>query len=165
MTKSTKTGQGVCGFHWGCVFCYLRYASLVCPCSEKFSSVKSVLNSLGWWDYKPPTWGPEINSQRAGPCSPHFFSQTFHRESVFCLPDCLLFLFWTFCSGKNEEMKQQCVLSKVSWKFMAQSQSGHGTAESPSLSFLGLCFSSAFSENVLQTLGFPSLLLKNVLVP
>lgn len=134
----------------------------MCPCSEKFSSAKSVLWLIFWSGgitaLKPPSQGPEITSWRKGwSLLTTSLRQAFYRESVACLPDCFFFLlFWTFCSGVSEEMEQPHVSLKVSWQFMAQSQTEHGTAESPSpLSFLRLCLSSAFSENVLKTLSFP----------
>lgn len=43
-----KLWQGVCGFPWGVVFSYLNMPAWMCPCSEKFSSVKSMLWLILW---------------------------------------------------------------------------------------------------------------------
>lgn len=145
----------------------------MCHCSEKFSWVKSVLWFIllgsGITALKPPAEAlKQLHRHQARPCSPRSFGQAFCRESVACLPDCfLLFLFWTFCTGINEETEQPRVLSEASWWFLAPSRVEHGSAE------------SRFSFLITTALPFPwffrncspnprfslSLLLKKVLIP
>lgn len=134
----------------------------MCLRSEKFSLVKSVLWFTLWGGgitaLKPPSWGPETTSQAKGwsLLTTFLWPGFLQRKCSLLLWLLILFLFWTFCSSINEEMEQPRVSSKVSRWFLAQSQIGHGTAESPSLpSPLRLCLSSAFSENIHQTPGFP----------
>lgn len=145
----------------GVVFSYLNMPAWMCPCSEKFSLVKSMLWLILWGcgitALKPPPWGPEITSHIQGWSLLTTFLWPGSLHGKCGLPsDCLFILFWPLCSVINEEMGQPCVLSKLSWQFMAQSQIWHSPAGSPPppLSFLRLYLSSAFSENVLQTLSF-----------